>query len=214
MRKSIAIVVVLALFAGSANAALLWDNEMTPNGFSGRAISPPNFPDIRVADDFTVDISGRFTIEDFHANVIEDAGWTDGGEITLEIRADSGGQPGDIVGSHTGEYTRMFLDMQYFGRDDYDYWIEGIDISLPDGTYWATIRNASGGGAGTNYWMTSDGGADGPGSSTGFFSLDGGGSWAEEGAGWHHAFQVTGVPEPTTCLLLGLGGLALLRRRN
>ena len=78
MRKSIAIVVVLALFAGSANAALLWDNGMTPNGFSGRAISPPNFPDIRVADDFTIAADGGFTIEDFHANVIQDAGWSDG----------------------------------------------------------------------------------------------------------------------------------------
>jgi len=213
MRKSIAIVAVLALFAGTASADLIWDNGMTPDGFSGRAISPPNFPDIRVADDFTM--WANVPITDFHANVIQDAGWSDGdGSITLEIREDTGSGPGNIVASHRGEYTAMFLDMQYFGRDDYDYWIEGIDISLDAGTYWATIRNEAGAGSGTNYWMTSDGGADGPGSSTGFFSLDGGGSWAEEGAGWHHAFQVTGVPEPTTCLLLGLGGLALLRRRN
>ena len=45
MRKSIALVGVLALFAGSANADLLWDNGMVPNGVNGRAISPPSFPD-------------------------------------------------------------------------------------------------------------------------------------------------------------------------
>ena len=213
MRKSIAIVAVLALFAGSASAGPLWDNGMIPNGFSGRAISPPNFPDIRVADDFTIE--GSFTILDFHANVIHDAGWNDGdGTITLEIRADTGNGPGAIVATHRGEYEAMFTGDVYFGRDDYDYWIEGIDIALDGGTYWAVIRNEAGEGAGTNYWMTSDGGADGAGSSVGFFSVDGGDTWTTEGAGWHHAFQVTGVPEPTTCLLLGLGGLALLRRRN
>jgi hypothetical protein len=166
-----------------------------------------------VADDVT--FGRREIVEDFHANVIQDAGWSDGdGTITIEVRDDTGNGPGDIIASSRGEYTAMFLDMQYFGRDDYDYWIEGLDIQLGAGTYWFTIRNEAGTGSGTNYWMTSDGGPDGPGSSTGFFSLDGGGSWQEEGAGWHHAFQVTGVPEPSTCLLLGIGGLVLLRRRG
>ena len=78
----------------------------------------------------------------------------------------------------------------YGGRDDYDYWIEGLSIDLPLGTSWIGIRNAGGGGARTNYWMTSDGGFDGPGSDTGWFSLDGGNTFNPEGAGWHHAFEV------------------------
>ncbi len=189
MRKSIAIVAVLALFAGTASADLIWDNGMTPDGFSGRAISPPNFPDIRVADDFTM--WANVPIRDFHANVIQDAGWSDGdGSITLEIRADTGNGPGDIVASHRGEYTAMFLDMQYFGRDDYVYVIEGLSIVLPAGTYWIGTRNGNGGGSGTNYWMTSDGGPDGGGTDTGWFSLDGGASFAPEGAGWQHAFEI------------------------
>ncbi len=213
MRSRYSIVIVMTLFASSAVADVLWDNGMVPNGVGGRAISPPVFPDIRVADDVT--FGGSITINDFHASVNEDGGWTDGGELTLEVREDTGGNgPGAILDSHTGEFTKMDTGDDYFGRDDYDYWLEGIDIALGAGTYWVGIRNDNGGGAGTNYWMTSDGGPDGPGSSTGFFRLDGGDTWNDEGDRWHHAFVVTGVPEPSTCLLFGLGGLVLLRRRR
>jgi hypothetical protein len=212
MRKGIVLVAVLALFAGSVSADTLWDNGIVPNGVNGRAISPPSFPDIRVVDDAS--FRGGVTIQDFHANVIEDGGWTHDGMITLEVYGDTGNGPGALVASHTGEFTSMDTGDDYFGRSDFDYWIEGIDIGLGAGTYWFGIRNQGGGGAGTNYWMTSDGGADGPGSSTGYFSLDGGGTWQAEGDTWHHAFVITGVPEPSTCLLLGLGGLALLRRRR
>jgi len=211
MRKRYSILLVVALFASGAGADVLWDNGIVPNGVNARAISPPGFPDIRVADDVT--FLTEVTINDFHANIIEDTGWTHDGMLTLEIREDTDGRgPGDIVATHTGEFTSMDTGDDYFGRDDFDYWIEGINITLGAGTYWMTIRNEGGGGAGTNYWMTSDGGADGPGSDTGWFTLDIG--WVPEGPTWHHAFVVTGIPEPSTCLLLGIGGLALLRRRR
>ena len=74
MRKGILIVAVLALFAGTASAAILWDNGIVPNGVNGRAISPPAFPDIRVADDFTVPAGETWWIDDAHFNVIEDGG--------------------------------------------------------------------------------------------------------------------------------------------
>ncbi len=211
MRNLYSILVVAVLFAGSASADVLWDNGIVPNGVNGRAISPPAFPDIRVADDVT--FLTEVTINDFHANVLEDDGWTDGGNITLTVRADTGSGPGAIIASHTGEFTKMDTGDDYFARDDFDYWIEGININLGAGTYWMSIRNDGGGGAGTNYWQTSDGGFDGPGSDTGWFSLDSGATWMPEGGDiWHHAFVVTGVPEPSTCLLLGIGGLVLLRR--
>ncbi len=213
MRGRYSILVVAMLFSGSASAGVLWDNGIVPNGSGARALSPPVFPDIRVADDVT--FGGSVQINGFHANVIQDGGWFHDGMITFEVRADTGGNgPGDILATHTGEFTSIDTGDDYFGRDDFDYWIEGIDISLGAGTYWLTIRNEGGGGAGTNYWMVSEGGIDGPGSSTGYFSLDSGENWTNGGDGWHHAFVVTGVPEPSTCLLLGLGGLVLLRRRR
>ena len=212
MRSRYSILVVVALFAGSAGAAVLWDNGIVPNGVNGRAISPPAFPNIRVADDVT--FSGSVQINGFHANVIEDSPWTDGGDILLEVRADTGSGPGAIVASYQGEFTKMDTGDIYRGRRNYDYWIEGIHINLDGGTYWLSIRNPGGGGAGTNYWLTSDGGKDGPGSDDGWFSLDGGATFNPEGAGWQYAFVVTGVPEASTCLLLGFGGLVLLRRRR
>ncbi len=211
MRNLYPFLVVAVLFSDSAGAAVLWDNGIVPSGVNGRAISPPAFPDIRLAEDVTFGSAVR--VSDFHANVIEDGGWTDGGDITLTIYEDSSNGPGGVAASVTGEFTKLDTGSYYHGRDDFNYWIEGLDIALGAGTYWFGMRNDNGGGAGTNYWMTSDGGPDGPGSSTGFFSLDGGDTWNDEGDRWHHAFVVTGIPEPSTCLLLGIGGLVLLRRR-
>jgi hypothetical protein len=165
-----------------------WDNGIVPNGVNGRALSPPAFPNIRVVDDIVTD-DGCF-LENFHANVIEDGGWTPGGMITVTVYADTGNGPGAVVDSVQTSYTRMATGDQYFGRDDYDYWVEAVGIDLDPGTYWVGIRNEGGGGAGTNYWMTSDGGFDGAGSDTGWFSLDGGNVWSPEGPTWHHAFEI------------------------
>jgi hypothetical protein len=165
-----------------------WDNGLQPNGVNARAISPPSFPDIRVADDFR--LNDPCSIAKINANVIEDSGWTRGTSLTVEVRANNAGVPGAIVGSRTSSFTAIATGDQYFGRDDFDYVIEPLPIALAPGSYWLTIRNHLGGGAGTNYWTTSDGGADGAGSSTGYFSLDAGTTWTPEGATWHHAFEI------------------------
>ena len=220
MRKGVLIVAVLALFAGTANAAILWDNGIVPNGVNGRAISPPGFPAIRVADDFVIPDGDTWWIEDAHFNVIEDAGWLHGGSLSVTFYNDVNNFPGAIIAQRkvtieSGKWERMLKEDQYFGRDDYNYWATFNDqIHLEGGKYWISIRNDLGGGAGTNYWMTSDGGVDGVDSKTGVFSLDGGETWADEGDTWHHAFTITGIPEPSSLLLLGLGGLAILRRHR
>jgi hypothetical protein len=110
--------------------------------------------------------------------------------IEVFVYADTGSGPGALLDSVTTEYTKMATGDIYFGRPDFDYWVEGVSIDLPTGTSWVGLRNPGGGGAGTNYWMTSDGGFDGAGSSTGYFSLDGGNTFAPEGATWHHAFEL------------------------
>jgi len=164
-------------------------NNIVPDGFSARALSPPNFPDIRVADDFTLD--SDCVVDEVHANIIEDDGWADGGDAEVCIYSDTGGAgPGAVLTCVTTIHTKQATGDSYFGRDDYDYFYQDLGINLTAGTYWLGVRNANGGGSGTNYWMTSDGGADGPTSDTGWFSLDAGGSWSAEGANWHHAFEI------------------------
>jgi hypothetical protein len=176
-----------------SNPTLLWDNGLRPNGYMGRAISPPAFPNIRVAEDIVAGPNG-WIIREAHINVIEDGGWEDGGVITMLIFADTGNGPGKLLRDVTTEFTKMDTGDDYFGRSDYDYWIEGMNVELAPGSYWVGFRNPKGGGAGTNYWMSSDGGRDGPGTRSGWFSLDGGDTWTPEGINFIHCFELWGEP--------------------
>jgi hypothetical protein len=213
MRKGLILTLVVALgLVASANAGVLWDNNIVPNGVNGRAISPPSFPNIRVVDDFTVPAGERWDIRDLHMNIIEDTTFQSGTTSELYIYADNNGPTGAPIHSSSTNFTKMATGDTYFGRPDYEYWLEEIRVDLGAGKYWIGTRNPNGGGSGTNYWMTSDGGPDGMGTSDGYFSLDGGNVWQTEGTGWQHAFVIT--PEPTSALLLGLGALALIRRRK
>jgi len=208
-------ILIAAIFSSSAGADVLWDNNLTPDGFSGRALSPPNFPDIRVADDFVVPEGEEWTIGGFHAGIIEDSGWTHGGQLEIAVyEGEMGFGPGDELVRVTGAFDRVDTGHEYFSRSHYEYSLESLDIQLGPGTYWFGLRNPDGAGSGTNYWLTSDGGPDGADSSTGYFSLDGAITWQAEGEGWHHAFQITGVPEPGGLALLGIGAAALIRRRR
>ena len=170
-----------------------WDNGIEWNMTNGRAISPPGFPDIRVADDFAIP-EGGCTIYGVRLTVIQDAGWNDGGVITITVYEDTGGAgPGEIVAQTTTEFESEDVsenDECGWGRSCYLYTVEHINLSLPGGNYWLGARNPRAGGTGTNYWMTSDGGVDGSTSETGWFSLNGGETFMPEGADWHHAFTI------------------------
>ena len=186
-----ALLCVLPLDAPVSVEGCVWDNDLRFNKFSARAISPPNFPDIRVVDDFLVQES-ECRISNIQIHVIEDTGWTDGGQITVSVYADTGGEgPGTELARVERGFTKIDTGVDYFGsRHSYEYWIEDVNIDLVAGNYWLGVRNAGGGGRGTNYWMTSDGGVDGPTSDTGWFSLNRGETFMPEGAGWHHAFTI------------------------
>jgi len=94
------------------------------------------------------------------------------------------------VESVRSPYTRISTGDTYFDRSNYRYRIEGLGIELEAGNYWIGVRNDGGTGNGTNYWLTSDGGEDGFTSRTGMVSFNGGNTWREEGAAWHHAFRI------------------------
>lgn len=213
-RRVMSALAAVSLTLPAAGAELLWNNGLEHNrdecGLgSGRAISPPSFPDIRVADDFVVP-DGGWLIEQISGLVIEDTTFERGDRLTLFIYADAGDRPGEITHEITGDYVHVATGETYYGRAEYQYWLEDLDLQLDEGEYWLGLRNPDGAGSGTNYWLCSCT-PQGQQSSTGYFALDGV-SWTTEGAGWHHGFQLFGVPEPHSAMLLTLGAITLIRR--
>ncbi len=214
--KPIFATLALACAGVSAQARVLWDNNVITDGNAGRAISPPGFPNIRVVEDIRVAGPG-WIVDWLKMSIIEDANWSHGGDIDVYIYNDSGNAPGGLNASLNGlSLNRVATGYSYFGRAQYRYEINMGGHVMTPGMYWIGARNANGGGSGTNYWMTSNGGPDGSGTSTGWFSLDGGSTWMPEGSGYHHAFRIEGefVPEPATMLAIGAGLAALAARRR
>ena len=173
---------------------LCWDNGIVPDGSNwARAISPPAYPDIRVADDFTIPEGETWTMLDVRFHVLEDASWESNGVITLFLYEDRLGHPGKTLLALDTGFEQTFMGV-FFSRDTYTYFLDPVEIRLGEGHYWLGIRNGEATGSGTSYWGSGDGaGRDGPGSHTGCFSLDAGKTWMAEGAGWQHAFQIRGI---------------------
>ena len=129
MRKTLVLLAALAFSTSAMAQGILWDNDLIPDGVDGRAISPPVFPDIRVVDDFVIPDGEEWIIQDFHTNIIEDGGWTDGGVAEIYIYADNANSPGKLIVSLTDlPFTKMFTGDIFFGREDFDYWIEHLSI--------------------------------------------------------------------------------------
>jgi hypothetical protein len=130
--------------------------------------------------------------------------------ITLQIRADAGGNPGAVLGSATLPPTSN--DFQWV---DFNFTLGSV--SLAAGTlYYIELSNFSSAGQGYDWAADHVQGSD-PGypSGSAFFSTNQGASWFVLNSGttnYDMLFQVWGeaVPEPTSTTLLGVGILALL----
>ena len=193
MRSIVTALTAMALTSGAfaGGGECLWDNNIVSDGVNGRALSPPGFPDIRVADDFVVRDANGWAVSDFHAAVIEDAAWVTSGRITITFYAAGGECPGAAIATRAVPVERSATGRQHFGRDEYEYWATFPEVILPPGRYWVGHRDAAGSGVGTNYWMTSDGGEGAD--TIACFSLDAGATWNPEGGPeWDHAFKITG----------------------
>jgi hypothetical protein len=181
-----------AASAQSADDELLWDNGLIYPYNGGRAISPPSFPNIRVADDVRVRDAG-WLIRKVVATTLEDATWQHGGELQLFIYDHNpAGGPGPLLQVHRGPFERFRTGDQYYGRDEYHYTLDPLSLFVSEGAYWTGIRNPLGAGSGTNYWEGGDG-RDARKSSGGYFSLDGGMTWRLEATWWNHAFEIWGL---------------------
>lgn len=175
---------------------LLWDNALRSDGRNGRAVSPPNFPDIRVADDLVLKPGDPWFVTAFHAGTIEDADWIHGGVTEVFVRAHDEDRDGPVEGAGNELYnaihalTRVATGNQYFGRSEYFHFVEGLGLSLEPGVYWIGFRHPRAEGRGTCYWLEGPGGPDGGRTSGHHFSLDAGETWMVEG---HHvSFELHG----------------------
>lgn len=202
----------LLAFTSRAPAEMIWDNGIDPNGWNARALQSIG-PRIRVVDDFV--LTQPTTITEASFTLIEDEPFEHGGVTTVYVFNDADGKPAraprGLHSERTVPHIRVPLGVEYFGRAAYRYGLKDLNIDLPDGRFWIGLKQPRYGGAGTSWWLTSDGGPHGRNSSTGYLSLDAGGAWSPEGARWHHAFVLT-TPEPGTLALFALGALCARRR--
>lgn len=205
-------VALVALFAATpAFAGLLWDNGDTDgsNGYSNADVGA--FGAQRTClDDFVVP-AGGWVLQDFHSfqiwnTVPVGSGW----DYNLSIRADAGGTPGAVIATAvTQTYGETATGRFWYGRAEYQTNYTFDDIALSAGTYWIEGNVI---GPENNFWMIRAG-VTGNECWVNYDDLGGlmRGS-TQFGVAADMAFSLTGIPEPASLFLLGLGALALRRR--
>ena len=110
MRHFVTALIALALTSGTfcGEDDCLWDNDLIPDGWNGRGVSPPQFPDTRVADNFVIPARDKaWVLRGFHATVIEMEGWIPGTLLEVNIYADGGNCPGALIAQVSGRFERI-----------------------------------------------------------------------------------------------------------
>jgi len=204
-------VVLVALFATApAFADLLWDNGDT-DGSNGYSNAPRDAFGYQrdLLDDFVVP-AGGWVLQDLHTFQI----WYSlppgsGTDFVLNIRDDNGGSPGNVIATAvTQSYSEAATGRVWFSRQEYEMTYNFNDIALSAGTYWIEGHVV---GPENNFWMIHQG-ITGSECWVNYEDLGYGPGSGQFGVQADLAFTLTGIPEPASLFLLGLGVLALRRR--
>ena len=177
------------------DGALLWDNGFISNSGEGTGISPPAFPNIRVADDIVVPSPGWF-VEGMMYLVHEDGGWSNGGVTEVFVYGDDGEFPGGYLFNAFAGHHRFATGRTYFGRAEFRYFTRRLRFLLPPGRYWVGARHPNASGSGTAYWEEGQSVRERRYS----VSLDAGRTWGRGVRIYDPVFQLRGVPIRVTQL--------------
>ena len=208
-RKLFAAALLLgAVFAGGANAAIIYNNG-GPNQVNGNEAT-----EWVQTENFSVPQNAQLT--DAHFWSVENGAWD--GTLDWYVFADVGGQPGAAPlasGSGTNVVKTATGNVLFFGSEfEYNFDLNS-PVNLTGGTnYWFGIHLSANYDRDEIYWETTA-----PTAGNGTESMGGTfNNWFNNGQ--EHAFYLTGtagaVPEPATMVLFGAGlaGLGAMRRRR
>ncbi len=220
IKVSVALMLVAGLMMTAASAQVVWDNGPA-DGVNGYRPTL-NWDPLGIIEDFEVPSHGYNDVNFFHVEMIDGTAPPGTPSIIDETRirlfdAPNGLANVDVVNDtpvfdHTyteasGEMVEIDSGIDMFNFDLVYFDCTGPVASLAPGNY-GMFLTYPGQGPITSFWATSNGGPDGAGSEVGGVT----GPDVPYSPTAHHAFRLE-IPEPATLSLLGLGCLALLRRR-
>jgi hypothetical protein len=224
--QRLALLTIVATATTSAFSQTLWYNGDADSRNGGNVSAFSGF-DSKIYDDFNVTGPG-WHLNGVFIDVISSIPQSDILNFNWEIRTGvAAGTGGTLLFSGNNAATVTTTGRSAFGRPEYKVAVTGLNINLTPGTYFLG-GGVGGNGTSNDMFVTTTSGANAVGTPAGnngnsfwnspSFAI----TWQDTqtslfGAGtWDLSMGVTGtpVPEPATMAVLGIGALAMLRRRK